>query len=67
MTDIQVVSREAMFARGAADARRGRSRDDHGMNPWADAVVEYQLGHDYVTSARRKAQPAARVMEVTAP
>lgn len=52
--DSQIVSKEAMFNRGAEAARRGVSRESHHMNPWAPAVTDWQAGHDYVTKARSK-------------
>jgi hypothetical protein len=62
MTDFQIVSRETMFSRGAEAARKGKARDDHGMNSWAPAVTDWQAGHDYVTSARQKQSRAGAAM-----
>lgn len=55
----QIISREAMFNRGAEAARRGLARDEHNMNAWAPAVPDWQAGHDYVTKARAKLAPNA--------
>lgn len=52
--DDQIVSKVVMFYRGAEAARRGKKRDDHGMNAQAPAVVDWQAGHDYVTKTREK-------------
>jgi hypothetical protein len=63
---MEIVSKEAMFHRGAKAAREGRARDEHHMNWHSPAIADWQAGHDYVTSARQK-QSRARVLEVAEP
>lgn len=55
---MEIVSKEAMFNRGAEAARQGRTRDEHRMNWHSPAIADWQAGHDYVTHARQK-QPRA--------
>ena len=45
MTD-QIVSRSAIRTLGRAAFEAGRTRDDHGMNAGAAAIVEWQDGWD---------------------
>jgi hypothetical protein len=42
----QIVSRDAMRARGAAAFKAGRRRDDHYMNPGSPAIEDWQAGWD---------------------
>lgn len=52
--DSQIVTRKMQWDRGAAAARRNEPRDSHCMNFGADAIKEWQKGHDYVTKARQQ-------------
>lgn len=42
--DDTIISRETIRQLGAAAFDEGRSIDDHGMNPWVDAVADWQKG-----------------------
>ena len=41
---FQIVSRQAMFQRGAAAFVKGQGVDDHHMNPGAPAIADWQAG-----------------------
>ena len=43
--DLPVISRETIRQRGADAFDRGLSINDHGMNPWAAAVADWQVGY----------------------
>lgn len=51
--DEAIVPRATMSQRGADAFDRGRSIDDHGMNPWAPAVADWRKGYQ-----QRKAESA---------
>lgn len=40
--DEPIISREAIRAKARADFARGAGRDEHGMNPGAAAIAEWQ-------------------------
>lgn len=54
MTD-QIVSRKMMFERGADAFNAGRTRDSHGMNPWAAALPDWLAGYHDAEQAWNKA------------
>jgi len=60
MSDLPIVTRELQFRRGADAARRNVPRDGHEMNHGADAIDEWQAGHDSVTL---RAQQHSQVAE----
>lgn len=66
MTD-QIVSRTEMHRRGAAAFVGGRGRDEHGMNPGAPAIEDWQKGYDALAAAYSRAvAPQAQVVKATA-
>jgi hypothetical protein len=40
--DEPIISREAIRAKARRDFQRGAGRDEHGMNPGAAAIAEWQ-------------------------
>ena len=46
MADGSIVSRDTIFARGAADFRAGKSRDSHELNWHALALPVWLAGYD---------------------
>lgn len=42
--DDPIISRDAIRQLGAAAFDEGRDIDDHGMNPWVDAVADWKQG-----------------------
>lgn len=49
----QIISRAHIHAKGAAAFAAGRGINDHGMNPGASAIADWQAGW---TQARHEAQ-----------
>jgi hypothetical protein len=59
----QLMTRAQWRARGAVAFRAGHSVDDHHMNPWSDAVADWQSGwreEQAWSSPRVQHAPAAR-------
>ena len=47
----EIISREMIRSKARAAYRRGAGRDDHGMNPCAPAVVDWQAEWDRMERA----------------
>ena len=50
-----IFARALMRKRGRDAFHSGLGRDDHGMNPWADAVTEWHEGWDSAAAGQQVA------------
>jgi hypothetical protein len=63
-----IISRETIRARGAAAFSAGRGVDDHGMNPGAAAIKDWQFGwHTRRIERSRVDGNQAQQLEVSPP
>lgn len=52
--DIEIMTLERQFKRGAAAAREGASRDAHDMNPGSHGIKTWEAGYDHVVKLRQQ-------------